>query len=229
MIKIDQLVKDFEACLGWPYVSPGGTGKDCSKTGIDCSGMFVRAFKLQNESIYHGSNYIWRKQTTEKGSIKGTGNKTYKQENARSAKQLEVGMAVFKWNDNTPAKYADGLGDYQHIGLVVSVDPLRIIHASTDGMKVKEDKTIGKWCAWAKLAKVNYQPKAEPKQEQPKEIIRRVACDVLNVRQAMSKQSSRLGILRHGEAVTIVKDNGEWCEIKYNNKKAFVMSQFLEG
>ena len=54
MIDIPQLIADFEACIGWPYKSPGTN----DERGIDCSGMFVRAFRLQGESIYHGSNTI---------------------------------------------------------------------------------------------------------------------------------------------------------------------------
>ena len=66
MIDIPQLIADFEACIGWPYKSPG-TNDD---RGIDCSGMFVRAFRLQGESIYHGSNTIWRRHLAEKGPIR---------------------------------------------------------------------------------------------------------------------------------------------------------------
>ena len=42
-------------------------------------------------------------------------------------------MAVFKWKPVTPARFSDGLGDFCHIGLVTSVSPLRIVHASMRG------------------------------------------------------------------------------------------------
>ena len=136
MIDIPQLIADFEACIGWPYASPGSN----DERGIDCSGMFVRAFLLQGESIYHGSNTIWRRHLREKGEIRSVGD-------------LRPGMAVFKWKATTPAKFSDGLGDFCHIGLVTSVEPLRIVHASTDGMCVKADSRIGKWRYWGVLAK----------------------------------------------------------------------------
>ena len=135
MIDIQRLMADFEACIGWPYASPGSN----DERGIDCSGMFVRAFRLQGESIYHGSNTIWRRHLAEKGAI-------------RSLRDLRPGMAVFKWKEDTPAKFSDGLGDFCHIGLVTSVDPLRIVHASTKGMRVKADSRIGKWRYWGVLA-----------------------------------------------------------------------------
>ena len=135
MIDIQRLIADFEDCLGWPYASPGSN----DERGIDCSGMFVRAYRLQGERIYHGSNTIWRKHLSEKGRI-------------RSAADLKPGMAVFKWKPDTPAKFRDDEGDFCHIGLVTSVSPLRIVHASTEGMKVKADRKIGKWQYWGVLA-----------------------------------------------------------------------------
>lgn len=138
MINIDLLCKAFEEALGWPYVL-GGT----SEKGIDCSGMFVRAYRLQKAKIAHGSNTIYRSYCTDKGQL-------------NSVNQLRRGYAVFKWNPNTPGKFKDGLGDFQHIGLVVSVNPLRIIHASTVGMIVKEDTSLSRWKYWGKLKNVGY-------------------------------------------------------------------------
>ena len=135
MINIEQLISDFEDCLGWPYATPGTN----DERGIDCSGMFVRAYRLQGQRIYHGSNTIWRKHLADKGPID-------------SAADLRPGMAVFKWKPDTPAKFSDNLGDFCHIGLVTSVKPLRIVHASTEGMKVKADSKLGKWKYWGNLA-----------------------------------------------------------------------------
>lgn len=139
MLNIQKMVDSAEACLGWPYVSPGSN----DSRGIDCSGLFVKIFRDQGASIYHGSNTIFRKYCSDTGRI-------------TDAKALQVGMAVFKWNPNTPEKFHDGLGDFQHIGLVVSVSPLRIIHASTVTMCVTTDTKIGKWLWWGKLKNVDY-------------------------------------------------------------------------
>ena len=141
MIQVEKLIAEFEDCIGWPYASPGTN----DERGIDCSGMFVRAFRLQGESIYHGSNTIWRKHLSGKGRI-------------RSAADLKPGMAVFKWKPDTPAKFRDDEGDFCHIGLVTSVSPLRIVHASTEGMKVKADRKIGKWQYWGVLAETDLAP-----------------------------------------------------------------------
>ena len=59
------------------YVSPGTN----DSRGIDCSGLFVKAYRDQGASIYHGSNTIYRKYCSEKGKLS-------------SVSQLKPGMAV---------------------------------------------------------------------------------------------------------------------------------------
>ena len=140
MLDVTKMTASAEECLGWPYVSPGTN----DSRGIDCSGLFVKIFRDQGASIYHGSNTIYRKYCTEeKGKL-------------TKASQLCEGMAVFKWNPNTPEKFGDGLGDFQHIGYVASVNPLRIIHASTGTMCVTTDTAVGKWKYFGKLKNVDY-------------------------------------------------------------------------
>lgn len=139
MLNLERLIADFEACMGWPYKSPGSN----DQRGIDCSGMFVRAYRLQDKRIAHGSNTIWRKHLSQKGRLS-------------SKSQLAPGMAVFKWKEQDTAKYPDGEGDFCHIGLVTRVNPLRIVHASTEGMKVTVDSRIGKWTYWGRLKEVAY-------------------------------------------------------------------------
>ena len=141
MLNVNKLCASAEACLGWPYASPGSN----DARGIDCSGLFVKCFRDQGASIYHGSNTIWRKYCSEKGELK-------------TVRQLRRGMAVFKWNPKTPSKFTDGQGDFQHIGLVISVNPLRIIHASTETMCVTTDTRLGKWRFWGWLKDVEKDP-----------------------------------------------------------------------
>ena len=138
-ISAEALTRSVESAMGWPYVSPGSNNSD----GIDCSGLLVYGFRQNGGSIYHGSNTIYRSYLTEKGKL-------------TSAKQLIPGMAVFKWNPNTPAKFHDGLGDFQHVGVVTRVNPLRIVHASSVAGKVIADTKIGKWKFWGKLKGVDY-------------------------------------------------------------------------
>lgn len=140
MLSIPKMIASAEECLGWPYDTPGTN----DSRGIDCSGLFVKIYKDQGAKIYHGSNTIYRDYcTSDKGPI-------------IQVSQLAVGMAVFKWNPNTPPKFNDGLGDFQHIGLVISTNPLKIIHASSASGCVTIDTKIGKWKYYGRLKDVDY-------------------------------------------------------------------------
>lgn len=120
---------------------------------VDCSGLFVACFAKEGGKIPHGSNTIWRQYLTEnKGVIEdstATNGIYSKSDRHLKSTQLKKGMAVFKWNSNTPSKFKDGLGDYQHIGIITSAKPLRIVHSTSENKKgVTVDTKIGKWCAW---------------------------------------------------------------------------------
>ena len=156
MLNIEKMIQSARECLGWPYKSPGSNDEN----GIDCSGLFVKMYKDQHLKIYHGSNTIYREycEPDNRGLI-------------NSVSQLVPGMAVFKWNKNTPEKIKDNLGDFQHIGFVVSVSPLEIIHASSVAGYVTIDTKIGKWKYYGCLRDVYYgdisEPEPEPVTQQP--------------------------------------------------------------
>ena len=106
--------------------------------GASTAPGFFEVFQDQGASICHGSNTIYRKFCSGKGKL-------------TSMSQLRRGMGVFKWNPNTPQKFSESLVDFRHIGLVVCVALLRIIHASTGTMCVTTDTKIGIWKYWGCL------------------------------------------------------------------------------
>jgi len=141
MISAVQLAAGFEQILGWPYRSPGTNDQN----GIDCSGAFVRAYRMHGQNIAHGSNTIYRKHCSVVGLIGG------------DASRLQMGMAVFKHraDGGEPDKFkGDGNGNMYHIGLVTSTSPLRIVHATTPNAKA--DTVLGQWSHYGWLADVDY-------------------------------------------------------------------------
>ncbi|MFR4998839.1 MAG: SH3 domain-containing protein, partial [Clostridium paraputrificum] len=50
----------------------------------------------------------------------------------------------------------------------------------------------------------------------------------LNVRQAASSTSAKIGILKDGEVVQINSKSGDWYNISYGNKTGFVHSQYIK-
>lgn len=217
MLNKEKLIESFRACLGFPYVSPGTN----DSRGIDCSGMFVRAYSEQHSSIYHGSNTIWRKHLSSKGKItKDT--------------VLCTGMAVFKnrKDGNEPSRYRqDGEGNFYHIGLVVGVDPVRIIHASTKATKahpggeVREDEGIGTWSYWGQLADVDYS-----ESEGEKMVQARVQTNggSLNLRSTPNTSGSRLEQIPNGELVDVISyTSSEWWKVRYKGKTGYCSTSFL--
>ena len=208
LLDLNRLIASFREALGWPYVSPGSNDRD----GIDCSGMFVRAYRAQGASIYHGSNTIWRRYLSDRGEI-------------HSADQLRPGMAVFKHRTADTAKYPDGMGDFYHIGLVVSTNPPHIIHASTNGMKVREDRWSKSWTHWGYLRDVGYNGKPEGGEGMRYKVTAPTGKTV-RVREAPG------GKIRETLPIgTIVESDGEaegdWQPIRYEST-GYMMKPFLE-
>ena len=214
MLDVKKLCASAEECLGWPYVSPGTN----DARGIDCSGLFVKCYRDQGASIYHGSNTIYRKYCSEKGKL-------------TDASQLKRGMAVFKWNNNTPEKFNDSLGDFQHIGLVVSVNPLRIIHASTGTMCVTADSKIGKWKFWGWLKDVAKEEGGEAPVETVVEkktaVVTAPSGATVNLRIKPKTSAVLLDRVPVGSQVEILGADGSWSKVKYGGITGYMMSVYL--
>ena len=223
MLDVNKLIASVEECLGWPYVSPGTN----DARGIDCSGLFVKAFRDQGSSIYHGSNTIYRKYCSEKGKL-------------TNISQLKRGMVVLKWNPNTPEKFNDGLGDFQHIGLVTSVNPLRIVHASSAAGCVTTDTKLGKWAYWGWLknvAKTDAAPVIQPEtidegDEDPMATTEfaTVIADsgsTVNMRTKAKSTAALVERLALGARVEVLGTCGSWTKVKFGSRTGYMMSQFL--
>jgi hypothetical protein len=97
----------------------------------DCSGLFVWAYKRFGLSIYHGSNTIYNKYTTEARSVVADGI------------LIRPGAAVFQVNS----------GKRTHIGLYVGGGKCIEAKGTQSGV-VESD--ISDWDEWAELADVDY-------------------------------------------------------------------------
>lgn len=223
MLDAKKLCASAEACLGWPYVSPGTN----DARGIDCSGLFVKCFRDQGADIYHGSNTIYRKYCSEKGKL-------------TNASQLKQGMAVFKWNAKTPSKFNDSLGDFQHIGLVTSVQPLRIVHASSAAGCVTTDTKLGKWAYWGWLkdvAKSDSTPgvldETEEGEEGEEEAMTEYATVIadsgstVNIRAKAKTSAALVERVPIGARVEVLGVCGSWTRVKFGSRTGYMMSQFL--
>lgn len=225
------LIERFQEIIGWPYESPGSDGEN----GIDCSGAFVRAYKAAGLSIYHGSNRIERVYCHDCFDPNGSPNK------------LKPGMAVFKYREPGDAYYAlpssyqpggkhyDGdLRDYYHIGIVESVNPLKIIHATTPN--AKRDTSLGKWRRAGYLdAVTDY---GTPNNDTPSANEGGIGMALydakvigegwLNLRSAPRKGGTDIGDIPSGSLVQVLEEtNAEWAKVFYDGQSGYVMRNYL--
>lgn len=222
MLDLNKMIDSAHECIGWPYESPGTNDKN----GIDCSGMFVKMYRDQGAKIYHGSNTIFREYCSETGKI-------------TSAKDLQVGMAVFKckpWTDADKGNkwYGTEPGNLSHIGFVTSVNPLEITHCTSP--VAKTDSSIGKWAYWGKLKDVDYggSPSPEPGPDpEPTPVSKTMYVTTpdgksANIRRKASKQAALVEHVPYGASVTWTKNNGKgWAYVKYHGFVGWMMEDFL--
>ena len=224
MITLDKFLRGVgEIIDSKPVYKSGGDGRagEC-----DCIGLIIGAIRLAGGEWNgtHGSNYAARNEM----------------QTLESPPRLEAGEAVYKYHEpgragwNLPAAYANhpDQNDYYHVGVVMSVNPLRIAHCTSwsGGSGIKIDTVIGKWRRGGRLKKVGYVDAPEPPQEGVDKVIGYInlpATSNVFHRISPSNGSQWYGRINGGEAVEIVSDSGEWTRIRYGGRDGYVMSKFI--
>lgn len=106
------------------------------KRVADCSGLFAYVFEKLGGEMYHGSNTMWNKYCTDKGTLKN-GKRT-------DGLALAPGSAVFKTNESD--------GRY-HVGLWTGK---YVIEAKSTEYGVVNTTPLSKWNEWGMLKGVDY-------------------------------------------------------------------------
>ena len=202
-----------------PTYREGGTGTDGT---CDCVGLIMgAAYKLGHKRYpLHSSNYFAR----------------YEVEKLHGASNLQVGELVFKgrYSSTLNERYLQGgvyfngdLTDYYHIGIVLSVDPLDIIHCTSGGGMngIAHDNTIRNWSAAGKMADVDYEEEEYVKQEA---IVTAPSGSTVFMRKSPSKASDRLAKVPIGATVEVLTRAGEWATIEWLGVHGYMMTQFLK-
>ena len=174
----------------------------------------MKAFQDQSASIYHGSNTIYRKYCSEKGQL-------------TSVSQLRSGMAVFKWNAKTPAKFNDGQGDFQHIGLVCSVNPLRIVHASSAVGCVTTDTKLSKWAYWGWLKDVAKEEGGEKPVSTRTAYVTADSGKTVNLRIRANTSAALVEQVPIGSLVEVLGTGDKWAKVRYGSQSGYMMTKFL--
>ena len=222
MITLDKFLRGVDEIIdSKPVYKSGGDGRagEC-----DCIGLIIGAIRRAGGEWRgtHGSNYAARNEM----------------QSLESSPRLEIGMAMYKYYApgeagwNLPAAYKShpDQNDYYHVGVVLSVSPLKIAHCTawSGGSGIKIDTVIGKWRKGGRLKKVGYA--AEPPQEGVDTVIGYINLPpTSNVfhRISPSNGSQWYGRINGGEAVEIASVGAEWTRVRYGGNDGYVMSKFI--
>mgnify|MGYP003291952889 CR=1 FL=1 len=210
-------------------------GHDGSDGYCDCIGLVIGAMRrngLEWDGT-HGTNW------TARNAINGL-MRVY------DAADLNVGDLVFKARApgadgyDLPSKYAkdpDPL-DYYHVGVVMSVDPLKITHCTTQGLfstnSVIDDDKLGKWTYKGQLVYMDYGMEDEPMtdsitQTRPVQTATVYAQNgkPVNLRKKPEKGADLVDRINVGEVVKVNSQSGEWAQVTHGKRTGYMMTQFL--
>ena len=181
----------------------------------DCSGLFHYAFHQLGGSIDHGSNSIWNKFCSAKGTLSG-GKRT-------DGQQLLPGSAVFTSSGE----------QHNHIGLFVG-DGLVIEAQGAEAGVISSSVRNKKWTCWGELNGVSYDgAQPDPGGDAELEIATVWAENEKPVKLRASKNTKdkRYGLYDEipcGTEVEIISSDGSWTQVNYGIRHGwFIMSQYL--
>lgn len=192
----------------------------------DCIGLIIGAIRRAGGQWrgLHGSNYAAREEMQSLEKIYGTGG-------------LKPGELVYKTYEpgqkgyDLPERYKAGgayyngdLRDYYHVGIVISVYPLRIRHMTSPMPKM--DTAIGKWSYHGWLKKLS--SATEERRAMDKAIIAGGDTSApIRMRKAGSTGASVIAEIPQGSEVEILEGGGAWNRVLWNGKEGYVMSKFI--
>lgn len=169
----------------------------------DCSGLFTWAFNQLGGYMYHGSNTMWNKYCTTKGSLSG-GKRT-------DGKTLKPGTAVFVLKNGN---------DRSHVGLYIGNGEVIEASGTSTGV-IKSKITNSKWAEWGELKGVDYG------EETPNSNVGSAVVNAVRValRIGPSTNDSILVRVDKGERVQVLGES--WTKVSYQGKTGYMMSKFL--
>ena len=177
-------------------------------TVTDCSGLFYWAFKELGSYMYHGSNTMWNKYCTAKGTLTKNGR--------TDGQTLKPGTAVFTGNSSNKG----------HVGLYIGDNTVIEASGTTAGV-ITTTISGGKWKYWGELKDVDYNDTSSTTEveveEAPTAIVNatRVA-----LREGPSTNDKIILRVDKGQTVELVDEPG-WTKVTYHGKTGYMMTEFL--
>lgn len=211
------LAKVEEIAAEEPGYQKGHSGDDHL---CDCIGLVIGAIRRAGGQWHgtHGSNYAARYEVRELVRIRRTADLTPGDLVFKAKEPGEDGYAL-------PDRYKHDKRDYYHVGVVVSVRPLRIRHMTTP--RPKMDTSLGKWAfyGWPRLVEKEEEGIPVGTEVDYQGIV--IGDGMLNMRQAPNTKAARIMQLPVGTVVQVTEENGDWLRVSYGAATGYVMAQYI--
>lgn len=202
--------------------------KDLGKTQTpcDCIGLNVGAMKILGKGWagVHGTNYTVRHKLKDKVHL-------------NSADDLKIGMLVFKCRApgekgyDLPSDYRSSAdqNDYYHVGTVIALNPVEIIHCTSVPGGIKVDDKLGTWKLGGMLKDIGENVPQQDISEDKGMYIATLHApqgDTVNVRNEKGAFVKRLPVGSEVEVIS-VKDGKAY--VKYGEDKyGYIKTEFLK-
>ena len=200
-------------------------GCDGSEGKCDCIGLIIGALRLAGLKWTgtHGSNWAARNAVDGLHQISGTAG-------------LIPGMVVFKAREPGDERYSlptayrgsPDQRDYYHVGVVTSVNPLRITHCTSVPGGIKVDTSLGAWRYAAKLKQVNYEQEEQPMETLYQAIVTAANGLPVRLRADASANAKVVEQIPVGTVVDVLEEGADWDRISDSGVEGFMMSKFLK-
>lgn len=215
-----------------PAYRTGGIGKDGT---CDCVGLIMGAMYQTGRRDYptHSSNYFARYETSRLLPLLEA--------------DLQPGMLVYKAREDDGrlndrykpgGRYHTGdLLDYYHVGVVESVQPLRIVHCTStptaDGI-MRDSSTKG-WTHAGFAAEVDYGSAPEQTEEPVgNAVVYAANGKTVNLRSRPNTSAQLVDRVPVGTVVQVAETarndkNERWSRVTVNGKTGYMMADYLRG
>lgn len=197
----------------WKYVAGGAKAGE-----VDCSGAFTYWYKQAGSYMYHGSNSMWRKYSTETGKI--------------GEIELVPGMPVYKirnWKSTEAGNpwYGSEPGDVYHVGLYIGND--QVVEAKGTRYGVVYSK-LKEWTHAGKLKYTEYD--LDENGQESKKVFPAMGIVVtengrLNLRKKPDTSSTVLDRIPKGDMITLTGYEDGWYSVEYNGHAGYVSSEYV--
>ena len=194
------------------------SGEDGQSGGCDCIGLIIGSVRMLGETWRgtHGSNYTARYRM---GSLAPVTDQA----------QLQRGQLVYKCRERGDSRYAlpdryqnhPDNRDYYHVGVVMSVSPLEILHCSTGG--IHRDTALGAWRFAGELDMVTEDVVPYPM------TVHGDNGGSVNLRKNPAPSAPRLALIPCGTCVRVLSHADEsWARVEAQGNVGYMMRSFLK-